>query len=120
MAAALEFQNVTKEYRSRFGTKRFRALDDFSLSVQGGEIFGFLGPNGAGKTTAIHIALGLAFPTSGEGTLLTQRFGHARTRRRVGFLAEQVALYHLNVTDLIRLYGELNGLHSADLERQLK
>ncbi|HKF23479.1 MAG TPA: ATP-binding cassette domain-containing protein, partial [Candidatus Angelobacter sp.] len=92
--AALEFDNVSKEYRNLFRSDRIRALDGFSLRVDPGEILGFLGPNGAGKTTAIHMAMGLMFPTSGHGQMLGHPFGHAATRRRVGFLAENVALYH--------------------------
>ena len=59
MAIALEFEGLSREYRGLFGRRAVRALDDFSLAVESGEIFGFLGPNGAGKTTAIHIAMGL-------------------------------------------------------------
>ena len=120
MVPALEFQNVSKEYRSAFGRNSFRALSDFSLAIQPGEIFGFLGPNGAGKTTAIHIALGLMSPTSGRGTLLDQPFGHARTRRRVGFLAENIAFYHRPAEALVRLYGRLNGVADPLLAQRTK
>ncbi len=119
MQAALEFRSVTKEYRS-FRRPAFRALDAFSLAIQPGEIFGFLGPNGAGKTTAIHIALGLMSATSGSGTLLGQPFGHARTRRRVGFLAENIAFYHRPAAALIRTYGRLNGVADPELARRTK
>src|SRR5262249_4932165 len=112
-------RNITKEYRGRFGRNRFRALDDFSLSIEPGEIFGFLGPNGAGKTTAIHLALGLSFPTSGDGRLLGQRFGHARTRRRVGFLAENVSFYDLSVSTVVRLYAQLNGITGHRLNHNI-
>ncbi|HKW74820.1 MAG TPA: ATP-binding cassette domain-containing protein, partial [Terriglobales bacterium] len=85
---ALEFDNVTKEYRTFFRNDSVRALENFSLRVEPGEIFGFLGPNGAGKTTAIHIAIGLMFPSSGSGHMLGAPFGNAAARRKVGFLAE--------------------------------
>ena len=93
MSLALEFHQISKEYRN-FPGRRLRALDDFSLQVEKGEIFGFLGPNGAGKSTAIHLAMGFMLPSHGNGRLLGEPFGHAKTRRRVGFLAENVALYH--------------------------
>ena len=115
----LEFSSVTKEYRS-FRKPPFRALDAFSLAIQPGEIFGFLGPNGAGKTTAIHIALGLMSATSGSGTLLGQPFGHARIRRRVGFLAENLAFYHRPAEPLVRLMGRLNGVSDPELARRTK
>ncbi len=115
---ALEFNNISKEYRSFFKSDTVKALNGFSLRVEPGEIFGFLGPNGAGKTTAIHIALGLMFPTSGSGTMLGQPFGHAPTRRRVGFLAENVAVYHRPAATLVRFYGALNGMRDPQLRRR--
>lgn len=120
MPSALEFHSVTKEYRGFWRRTSFLALSDFSLSVQPGEIFGFLGPNGAGKTTAIHIALGLMSPSTGHGQLLGQPFGHARTRRRVGFLAENVSFYHLPAEKLVRLYGRLNGVRDPRLSQKVK
>jgi len=110
MPAALEFENVTKEYRSLLGRRRLCALDSFNLRVEAGEIFGFLGPNGAGKTTAIHLAMGFMRPTAGSGRLLGQRFGHEGARRRVGFLPENIALYPRRAEPLVRFYGALNGM----------
>src|SRR5215468_257517 len=117
-AAALEFDNITKEYRSFFRNDRVKALDGFSLRVETGEIFGFLGPNGAGKTTAIHIAMGLMFPTRGHGTMLGRPFGDAPTRRRLGFLAENVAVYHRPADKLVRFYGALNGMSDPQLRQR--
>jgi ABC-2 type transport system ATP-binding protein len=117
-SAALEFNDVSKEYRSFFRADRVKALDHFSLRVEQGEIFGFLGPNGAGKTTAIHIAMGLMFASSGTGQMLGAPFGDVATRRRVGFLGENVALFHRRAGKLIEFYGALNGLHGQHLHRQ--
>ena len=114
----LEYQNVSKEYRSSFGRKSVRALDGFTLAVDRGEVFGFLGPNGAGKTTAIHLAMGFMRATSGSGSMLDQPFGHAATRKRIGFLAENVALYHRPVLPLLRFYGGLNGLRDPQLKQK--
>ena len=118
-APALEFENITKEYRSLFRRERVNALDGFSLRVEHGEIFGFLGPNGAGKTTALHLALGLMFPTRGRGEMLGQPFGHTATRRRVGFLAENVALYHRPAAKLVHFYGALDGMRDPELSRRV-
>jgi ABC-2 type transport system ATP-binding protein len=115
MTAALEFREVHKQYRSLFRKNVVTALDGFTLAVEPGEIFGFLGPNGAGKTTAIHIALGLMFPSSGDGRILGQPFGNARARRRVGFLAENVSFYDLPAAELVRFYGALNGVPNQKL-----
>jgi len=116
MPLALEYDGITKEYRSWSGRRRVRALQQFSLSVETGEIFGFLGPSGAGKSTAIHLAMGFMRPSSGTGQMLGKLFGDAATRRRVGFLAENVALYHRQAEAAIRFYGGLNGLHGAALD----
>src|SRR5580658_2269590 len=120
MRFVLEFDNVTKEYRNFASKRRLRALDSFSLAVEAGEIFGFLGPNGAGKSTAIHLAMGFMQPTSGNGRLLGERFRHPGARRRVGFLAESVALYHRRAERLVRFYGALNGMGGAKLDKRAR
>ncbi|MBV9573349.1 MAG: ABC transporter ATP-binding protein [Acidobacteriales bacterium] len=117
MVAALEFVAVSKIYRG-FGARQLQALNDFSLRVEPGEIFGFLGPNGAGKSTAIHLAMGFMRPTSGYGRMLGTPFGNARTRRRVGFLAENVALYHRRAERLVRFYGALSGMGGPSLSKR--
>jgi ABC-2 type transport system ATP-binding protein len=118
MAAALEFAGVSKEYQSLTGAKRVTALEAFDLRVEEGEIFGFLGPNGAGKSTAMHLAMGFTLPTRGSGRMLGRPFGHVRTRRRVGFLSENVALYHRRAESLVRFYGGLNGMGGERLSRR--
>lgn len=115
---ALEFNNVSKQYHGFFRSQWVTALRDFSLRVETGEIFGFLGPNGAGKTTAMHLAIGLMFPSRGNGAMLGHEFGHAPTRRRVGFLAENVALYHRSAVKLVRFYGALNGMKDPQLRQR--
>ena len=65
-AKAIEIKNLVKKYKS------VTAVNDISLDVYEGEIFGFLGPNGAGKTTTIKTLLGLIFPTAGE-TLVSRQ-----------------------------------------------
>jgi len=116
MPGVLDFDNVSKDYGSRWSRRRLRALDGFTLSLERGEIFGFLGRNGAGKTTAIHLALGFMRPTSGAGQLLGKPFGDAATRARIGFLAENVALYHRPAAKLLRYYGGLSRMRPQRLE----
>jgi len=120
MNPVLEFDGVSKRYRSFWGKTSTEALSDFSLAVSPGEIFGFLGPNGAGKSTAIHIALALLHPSSGTGKLLGKPFGDKAARRHVGFLAENVALYHRPVRKLIRFYGGLNRMRDPELARRVR
>ncbi len=116
MPGVLDYDRVTKDYGIPWSRRRVRALDGFNLSLERGEIFGFLGPNGAGKTTAIHLALGFMRPSSGNGQLLGKPFGDAATRARIGFLAENVALYHLPADKLLRFYGTLNGMRPQRLK----
>lgn len=117
MAWALEYEAVTKEYCKWLGNRTIRALQNFSLAVGEGEIFGFLGPNGAGKTTAIHLAMGFLRPSSGVGRMLGKPFGDVPTRRQIGFLAENVSLYHRSAAAVLRFYGGLNGLSGMALQR---
>ncbi len=120
MAAALQFERVTKSYKSLLGKVEATALRDFSLSVEPGEIFGFLGPNGAGKTTALHIAMGFVKASSGSGTMLGKPFGDAPTRKRIGFLPENVALYNLPADKCVRFYGAINGVRDPGLRERTR
>jgi ABC-2 type transport system ATP-binding protein len=72
-----------------------RAIDDLSLRVEAGEVFGFLGPNGAGKTTTIRLLLGLLAPTSGSASVLghTVTLGGAHWRTDVGYLPGEIAFW---------------------------
>ena len=117
MQPALEFELVSKQYSRWFSSRRVTALDELSLAVEAGEIFGFLGPNGAGKTTAIHLAMGFMRATSGAGRILGKPFGDAKTRRRIGFLAENVAFYYRPAEELVRFYGALNDVPRSTLKR---
>jgi ABC-2 type transport system ATP-binding protein len=119
VAAVLEYEHIAKNYRLLFRRRIVRALDDFSLSIEAGEIFGFLGPNGAGKSTAIHLAMGFMRPSAGSGVLLGKKFGYAPARKRVGFLAENVAVYNRPVKDLVRFYGALNGMRDPELAKRV-
>jgi len=81
---ALETQDLTK----RFNRGKITALEDVTLSVEEGIIFGLLGPNGAGKTTLIKIVLGILFPTSGSARLLERPINDIRTKEKIGYLPE--------------------------------
>lgn len=120
MTPVLEFEEISKQYGGWFTRRPVQALERFSLRVEPGEIFGFLGPNGAGKTTAIHLALGFMRADNGRGLMLGRPFGDARTRRRVGFLAENVALYHRPAAKLVKFYGGLNGMGGERLAQRAK
>ena len=102
----LEVKHLTKRFKEQV------ALDDVSLTVGEGEVFGYLGPNGAGKTTTMRLVLGLLEPTSGEALLWDQRASNsAEVRRRVGVLLESDGLYpRLNAYDNLDYFARLYGV----------
>jgi ABC-2 type transport system ATP-binding protein len=92
-------------------SKRFgdlMAVDDLSLAVQPGTLYGFLGPNGAGKSTTIRMLLGLVFPTAGRIEVLGQPVGHQL--RRVGALVEEPAFWgYLSGRRNLEYYARASG-----------
>jgi ABC-2 type transport system ATP-binding protein len=101
----------TRGLRKQFGEKT--AVEDLSLGVLRGEVFGFLGPNGAGKTTSIKMLLGLVEPTSGSGSVLGAPLGHRQTRARLGFLPEHFRFQDwLTGRELLLVHGRFLGMSS--------
>lgn len=113
---AIETENLTKDFAVGFWRKRpYRALDQLSLTVSAGEIFGFLGPNGAGKTTTLKLLLQLVFPTAGRAAILGRPVGDPSVRRRIGYLPENPYFYdHLTAVELLDYFARLLGLSSRD------
>ncbi|MFI5267355.1 MAG: ATP-binding cassette domain-containing protein [Chloroflexota bacterium] len=108
----------TAGLRKAYGSKV--ALQELTLSVPRGEVFGFLGPNGAGKTTAVKLLTGLARPTAGSGWLLGQPLGDRETRRRLGYLPELFRFHEwLTGTELLELHGELCGMSGAERRKRI-
>jgi len=103
-----------------------RALEDLTITVREGEIFGFLGPNGAGKSTAIRLLLGFLHPTAGRASLFGLDIGRdsVEIRRRVGYLPGGVALYDsLSGEQQLDYMAELSGrppVRRAQLVEQLE
>ena len=127
--AAIETRGLTKHYgEGRFPPRRrhevVRALDDLSIEVREGEIFGFLGPNGAGKTTTIRLLLGYLHPTSGVAQVLGHDVVTASIaiRSETGYLPGGIALYDTltgeQVLDyLARLYRRKTPLRAELVDR---
>ena len=108
---AVEITNLTKDYDVGFWRKRkVRALDDLSLSIDEGQIFGFLGANGAGKTTTLKLLMRLIFPTSGAARILGHDIGDVRMHARIGYLPENPYFYdYLTARELLEYCAELFG-----------
>jgi ABC-2 type transport system ATP-binding protein len=109
---------VTEALTKRYGERL--AVDEVSLSVRRGEVYGFLGPNGAGKTTTLRMLLGLVRPTSGTARVLGHHPGHPRAVAGVGALAEGPGFYpYLSGRDNLRVLARYRGLRDADVEAAL-
>src|SRR5262245_23282025 len=103
-------RGLGKTYRGRLFKKGFRALDDVSLEVGRGSVFGLRGPNGAGKTTLIKILLGLVRGFEGEAALFGAPVGSVESRRRVGYLPEAHRLpVYLTGRQVLELFGQMCG-----------
>lgn len=104
---AVRFDNLTR----RFGD--FVAVDNISLSVKKGEIFGFLGPNGAGKSTTIKMLCGLLLPTAGNGfvgghNIMTES---EEIKKNIGYMSQRFSLYDdLTVEENINFFSGIYGV----------
>lgn len=103
----------------RFGD--FTAVDQVSLSVQPGEIFGFLGPNGAGKSTTIRILCGLLSPTEGSARVAGYSVAEQpeRVKQSIGYMSQKFSLYNdLTVEENLRFFGGVYGVEGERFERR--
>jgi ABC-2 type transport system ATP-binding protein len=114
--AAIEIDSLTKDYALGFWRKRMRrSLDNLSLRVEDGEIFGFLGPNGAGKTTTLKLLMGLIFPTAGTARIRGKSIDDVAMHREIGYLPEQPYFYdYLTARELLDYYARFFGFAAAD------
>lgn len=115
MTIAVEIENLTKDYETGFWKKKkVRALDDLSLTVTAGQIFGFLGGNGAGKTTTIKILMGLLFPTGGSARIMGRSISDVSMHSLIGYCPENPYFYdYLTARELMNYFGELFGFDKA-------
>jgi len=115
METVIEINNLSKDYVTGFlRKKKVRAVDDLTLTVEGGQIFGFLGGNGAGKTTTIKMLMSLLFPTSGSATILGRDISDVSMHREIGYCPENPYFYdYLTAFELMNYFGEIFGLSST-------
>ena len=119
MPPAIATEHLRKVFTTRFGKRTVIAVEDLSLEIAPGEVFGFLGRNGAGKTTAVMMLLGCIRPTSGSARLFGEPITRPASRRRVGFLPEKFRFHEfLTPTELMRVHGRLAGMSDADVRRR--
>src|SRR6516165_6474380 len=104
---AIQMEHLSRLYGN------LKAVDDVTLSVQRGEVFGVLGPNGAGKTTMVRLLNGVLMPSSGSCRVLgfDPRTQGGAVRRRTGVLTESPALYErMSARENLRFFGTMYGM----------
>ncbi|GIW87667.1 MAG: putative ABC transporter ATP-binding protein YhaQ [Isosphaeraceae bacterium] len=110
---AIVIDQVTKQFGQHV------AVEDLSLRVPRGTLYGFIGPNGSGKTTTLRMIMHILLPDAGRIAVLGQEDTRA-AQDRVGYLPEERGLYKkMTVRRLLRYYGQLKGATPADLARRI-
>ena len=113
---AIELRGLIKDFSVGLRGVKLRAVDDLSLRVPAGQVFGLLGPNGSGKSTTIKIILGLLEPTAGGCRVFGVPSAQVEARVDVGYLPESPYFYrHLSGRELVRFYARMCGLGGAKL-----
>lgn len=115
--SAIIIEHLAKNYQD------VTALDDLSLQVEKGELFGLLGPNGAGKTTTLNILCGLLKPTSGSAKIcgcdIQKESG--KVKEQIGVCIQETAIYpYLTGKENIELFGNLYGVDKATISTRRK
>jgi len=114
--AAIEIEKLKKYYGKSHG------VEDITLQVEDGEVFGFIGPNGAGKTTTIRVLLNLIYPTSGQARVLgLDAVAESRKiRAEVGYLPAEVGYYDdMRVRQLLEYSAGFYGMEPAETRRRI-
>jgi len=120
IAPAVEIRNLTKDFRSSFRRQPLRAVDDVSLRIDPGQVYGLIGPNGSGKSTTMKALLGLVAPTSGSCAIFGRDSLRVDSRREVGFLPENPYFYkHLTGAETLGFYGRLCSLRGPGLRSRI-
>lgn len=116
MKYAIEADSLVKSF------KGFKAVDDLSLRVHEGSIYGFLGPNGAGKTTTIKMLTGLSKPDSGSIRICgnTAEFGSLKNHGDIGFLPDVPNFYDwMTPVEFLKLAGQLLNMNGKALDERI-
>ena len=118
--SVIEINNLTKDYEVGFWRKRkVRALDGLSLSIDGGQIFGFLGANGAGKTTTLKLLMRLMFPTGGSARILGHDIQDVSMHQRIGYLPENPYFYdYLTAREFLDYCAQIFGYSAATRKKR--
>jgi ABC-2 type transport system ATP-binding protein len=114
----IDIKNISKTFSGKRG-KKVKALQDLSLSIKSGEVFGFLGPNGAGKSTTIKILMGMVQPSVGECKINGVLSTSPAARVKVGYLPENPSFYDfLTAKEYLQFIGRVFKMESSQLEKE--
>ncbi len=114
---AVEIKNLVKDFKTSLRRHPLRAVNDVSIRIMPGEVYGLIGPNGSGKSTTMKALLGLVAPTSGQCAIFGKDSLKVDSRNDVGFLPENPYFYkHLSGGETLRFYGKLCGLGGKVLD----
>lgn len=115
----IQINAVSKVFKKDLSKKKVTALNNLTLNVDEGEVFGFLGPNGAGKSTTIKLLLNLIRPTSGTLTIDGQDVSGKSVRRLIGYLPENPYFYdHLTAQELLWFGGRSCGMDDGIIKER--
>jgi ABC-2 type transport system ATP-binding protein len=118
---AIEITGLTKDFALNLRGIKLRAVDNLTLNVPAGQVYGLLGPNGSGKSTTIKIILGLLEPTVGECKVFGVPSGRVDSRLKVGYLPEAPYFYrYLSGEELVRFYGRICGVPKKVLKDRVR
>ena len=121
MTPAVEIVGLVKDFHTSFRRTPLRAVDDVSLTIPAGEVYGLICPNGSGKSTTMKALLGLVAPTAGRCSIFGKDSLKVDSRNDVGFLPENPYFYkHLSGRETLRFYGKLCGLGGKTLDERVK
>jgi ABC-2 type transport system ATP-binding protein len=119
MDPVIQTEGLTKVYKDFWGRPKHKGLDNLSITINPGEVFGLIGPNGSGKTTTFKLLLGLIFPTGGKATILGRSPTDVAAKARLGFLPEESYLYRwLNADETLDFFGRLFNLDPETRRRR--
>ena len=117
---AIETEDLTKIFQSRWPKRELKAVDAISLKVRRGGAFGLLGPNGAGKTTFVKMLLSCAHPTSGRAKIFGRDSRERGARRPVGYLPENHRFpTYMTGWGMLDFYAALSGMDTASRRKRI-
>jgi ABC-2 type transport system ATP-binding protein len=117
---AVQVNRLVKDFKGSFRGGGIRAVDEVSLSIAPGEVYGLIGPNGSGKSTTMKAVLGLVKPTAGSCAIFGRDSSKVDSRMEVGFLPENPYFYkHLSAAETVSFYGRLCGMRGALLKARV-